>query len=145
MSTELLVILLGAFVVALAWFLLKFGKVSARAALVAGVLALAIILALGILQNAVTARKAVTVATVTGAGAAGASGVAMLLGGMLVAALGAVGYLVIRLRAAEGRPLLPQRKRREKRRRLPSESAPIVYEESDGLGLADLDLSDWGW
>jgi len=115
--------LIGAGILALAWFLLKFGKVLARAALVAGVLGLGIILALGILQNAVTARKAVTVATVAGAGAAGASGVAFLLAGMLLAALVVVGYLALRLRASErGEALHFPPKRKQKRL-----DGPVVY------------------
>jgi len=148
MSTELTVILLGAGVVALAWFLLKFGQTLARWALIFGVLAAVIILGLALWENARATRKAVTVATVASAGAAGASGVAVLLGGMLVAALGAVGYLALRLRVAEGRPLLPRRKPRKRRLSdgLP-DNEPVIYavEESDGVDLSDLDLSDWGW
>jgi len=169
MSNELLVILLGAFVVALAWFLLKFGKVLARAALVAGVIVLAIILSLallqnatsdtssackncknyhlvvGALQNATTAKRAVTVATVAGAGAAGVSGVAVLLGGLLVAALGAVGYLAVKVKLLErgGLPLLPRRKKRQET----SSVERVVYLQRDeqDADTVDLDLSEWGF
>lgn len=145
MSNELLVILLGAGVVAAAWFLLKFGKVLARAALVAGVVALAIILSLALLQNATTAKRAVTVATVAGAGAAGVSGVAVLLGGLLVAALGAVGYLAVKVKLLErgGLPLLPRRKKRQET----SSVERVVYLQRDeqDADTVDLDLSEWGF
>jgi len=117
------IVLIGAGILALAWFLLKFGKVLARAALVAGVLGLGIILALGLLENTRATRTAVKVATVAGAGAAGASGVAFLLGGMLLVALGAVGYLAVRVKLLERGTLLPKQKRRE---RLP-DAGRVVY------------------
>jgi len=145
MSNELLVILLVAGVGAAAWFLLKFGKVLARAALVAGVVALAIILSLALLQNATTAKRAVTVATVAGAGAAGVSGVAVLLGGLLVAALGAVGYLAVKVKLLErgGLPLLPRRKKRQET----SSVERVVYLQRDeqDADTVDLDLSEWGF
>jgi len=144
MNVTLLVILLGAFVVALAWFLLKFGKVLARWALILGVLAAVIILGLALLENARATRRAVTAATVASAGAAGVSGLALILGGMLLAAVGVIGYLALRLRAAEGWTLLPRRKRR--RERLP-ETEPVVYvvEEEDSVDIGDLNLAEWGW
>lgn len=143
MNTELFVILIGAGIVALAWFLLKFGKVLARWVLVFGVLAAVIILGLALLENARATRQAVKVAAMASAGAVGASGVAFLLSGMLLAALGVVGYFALRVRTAEGRPWLPKRKQRK--RRLPSEPMLYTVEESDVIDLADLDLTDWGW
>jgi hypothetical protein len=159
MSATILVILSGVAVTALAWLLLRFGKTLARWALVFGVLAAVIILGLALLENARATRRAVTVATVASAGAAGVSGLAVILSGMLLAAVGVIGYLALRLRAAEGWTLLSRRKRRKRRLprsgsglygTLPSSeesiwASPYTVEESDGLDLVDLDLSDWGW
>ena len=144
MGTELLVILLGAFVVALAWFLLKFGKTLARVALVASGLALAIILALALLQTATTAKRAVTVATVASTGAAGVSGVALLLSGLLVASVGVIGYLIVKMKLVERGTLLLKRKRR---RELLAEPQQVVYriEDEGAFDLTDIDLSKWGF
>ncbi len=145
---EIYVVLAGIAVVALAWFLLRFGKIIARWALVFGALAAVIIVGLALLENARATRTAVKVATVAGAGAAGASALAIFLALMLAAALGVIVWLAVRLKLAGRRelPRFPAKKKKRRQLPLPPPPEPVIYVlENDVEDVAALDLSRWGW
>jgi MFS family permease len=124
-NTEFIVILVGVFVVALSWLLLRFGKVLARWALAFGALAAVVIVALALLSQASTSREAAKVATVASTGQAVTIVVSgLVIGGLLaalLAALAVIGWLALRLRLVESGKLLPP-----KRRQLPGYE-PVVY------------------
>jgi len=103
MPIEFYVILGGVGVVALAWLLLRFGKIMARWALILGVLAAVIALGLAALEHARATRAAVKAATVAGAGAAGMSALAVILAVLLACAVGVAGYFWLRVRRLERR------------------------------------------
>jgi len=103
MPMEFYVILVGVGVVALAWLLLRFGKIIARWALILGVLAAVIALGLAALEHARATRTAVKAATVAGAGAAGMSVLAVILAVLLACAVGVAGYFWLRVRRLERR------------------------------------------
>ena len=104
MNTELIVILVGAFVVALSWLLLRFGKVLARWALAFGTLAAVVIVALALLSQASAGREAAKAAMVASTGQSVTTVVSgLVIGGLLVAllaALAVIGWLALRLRLA---------------------------------------------
>jgi hypothetical protein len=132
----------------LAWFLLRFGKIVARWALIFGVLAAVIVVGLRLLENARATRAAVKAATVAGASAAGVSALAFLLGLMLLASFGVIVWLAIRLKLAgrEGALRLPPR-REQQQPQLPPQPEPVIYyvPADDAEDVAALDLSEWGW
>jgi hypothetical protein len=103
MPIEFYVILVGVGVVALAWLLLRFGKIIARWTLILGVLAAVIALGLAALEHARATRTAVKAATVAGAGAAGMSVLAVILAILLACAVGVAGYFWLRVRRLERR------------------------------------------
>ena len=103
MPMEFYVILVGVGVVALAWLLLRFGKIIARWALIFGVLVAVIAFGLAALEHARATRTAVKAATVAGAGAAGMSALAVVLAVLLACAVGVAGYFWLRVRRLERR------------------------------------------
>ena len=153
MDVTLLVILIGVFVVALAWFLLRFGKALARAALVAGVLVAVIVVALAFLQNARATRQVATTATAASVGQTVASTgqtvtviVASLVIGFLVfallAAVAVIGFLVVREKLNQRR--LPRRKMGRQDAGGPPQ---VIYvaEDEGAFNLASIDLKKWGF
>jgi hypothetical protein len=143
---EIYVVLAGIAVVALAWFLLRFGKTVARWALAFGGLAAVLIAGLGWLENARATRAAVRAATVAGAGA---SALAVLLALMLLMSAGVVVWLAVRLKLAErgGALRLPPRRKKQRQQQLPPQPEPVIYYvlENDAEDVDALDLADWGW
>lgn len=144
---EVIVVLVGAGVVVLAWLLLRFGKVIGRWTLILGSIAIVMVFALAVLENSrATSRtaQAVQVATI---GQTTTSTVAMLciggLGAVALAALGVAGYFYARWRLMKRRvEQLP----RQRRRTLPDHKQPVMYvDNSDSFDLAGVDLSQWGW
>ena len=146
MNTENLVILCGIGIVALLWLALRFGRVIARALLIAGGIVLAGIVALSGLvsslasfQTARTAQTAIRATSIT----SGLAGV--VIGGLVVVSLGAVGvagFFYLKWKLAEHQKQLPQRRRRA----LPQREPEIVYIVEDGnVDLDGVDLAQWGW
>ena len=173
LSVEIYVVLAGIAVVALAWFLLRFGKIIARWALVFGGLAAVIIVGLALLSQteankevARTATMAVEAATVTGAGLSIGAVISVIastfcvggLGVALLLALGGAGYLWVRWRLAEHKTqtqLSTQRRLpsasnetedRWKRQHSPPQTEPVIYVlNGDGDGVTALDSFELEW
>lgn len=101
MPIEFYVILIGVGVVALAWLLLRFGKIIARWTLILGMLAAVIALGLAALEHARATKTAVKAVAVASAGAAGMSVLAVILAVFLVCAIGIAGYFWLRARRLE--------------------------------------------
>ncbi len=166
---EVYVILAGVAVVAVAWLLLRFGKIIARWALIFGGLAAVIIVGLALLSQSTankevarTATMAVEAATVTGAGLSISAVVGVLasafcvgvLGVALLFAFGGVGYLWIRWRLAEqqkqrGQPgsgLVREQPPLPSPQQLSPPPEPVIYVlESEVENVDALDMAEWGW
>ena len=150
---ELVVILCGIGAVALGWLLLRFGKVLARVALVAGGLTLALIVGAALLTQASATKEAATAAKVASAGQATTSVGAMLcagsLGTLALAGASAAGVFYVRWKLTDRRQSrledapaarLPSYRRPRRREQRPPE---VVYIVEETEPVDDLDL--WGW
>jgi hypothetical protein len=158
MDYRALVVLAGVGIVVLAWLLLRFGRTIAKAALVAAGLALAVIVALAVLNQATASRQAAQAATVAATGQTVSSAgntVALVVGALCVGTLGTVtagalavaGVLYYRQRLEEQRrTALPRRRRRELQE---PTSQPIVWvadvQDQGAVDLSQVDPSEWGW
>lgn len=148
-------ILGGAAVVLIAWLLLRFSKIIARALLIAAVLTIVIIISFALLTQASANRQIAEAAKTTSLGLS----LSLLIIGALViallAALGVVGYLWLRLRLTERHPHDtwqpgPNALWRRKQTPLPpaAQPPPVVYlvepqpteAVQEGWGF-----EEWGW
>lgn len=141
MTIDPRLILIGVGLLLAVIVLVKFGKAIARMLLVAGILAVLLVLATALLNQATATRQVATIA-------AGTTFSTAILAVLLLASVGAGGYFGIRWKLAERRQL----PRSERRRRLAQpereERESLYYYEDDDAGIVDvyeLDLSQWGW
>jgi hypothetical protein len=162
MSTDNLTLIgLAAAVALVVLLVLRFGRRIARVLLIVGALAAvglgSFVLLSQALANQVTARAALETARVARTATTGQTIVTVMvvlaLGAMGVVTLGAIGFggfWWVRWRLSERRLVqLPRRQPQRARAKALLEQPPqvvyIVRDPDDGVDLADVDLSQWGW
>ncbi|MBN1811791.1 MAG: hypothetical protein JXA14_08140 [Anaerolineae bacterium] len=164
MTSEMIILLAGLGVAALAILALRLGKRLVTLLLIAGVLGVVGMVALTLVEQARAARQAAQAATVAAAGQTMTSVfVAFLMGAVFVVVVGVVaacGYFWLRWRLLQRqlerlrRPSVPQYRMMEgwlpqgERREAPPETTPAIYYVDAGGDEVELPpeaMAYWGW
>ena len=147
----------GIILVLVAWVLMRFGKVIARAVLVVAGLVIGAIIALAVLAQGAASVQTATAAKETAQMAQTASTSNLILVGAVGCLSGVALVAVVGALAAAGYFWLKSRKVQDAGRmthRTPSalpepQSAPVVWVVGDGqqdsVDLSKVDFSQWGW